>query len=128
MTNHARAEAQFNLGVRYDTGEGVPQDYAEAVRWYRLAADQRHANVQINLGNRYANGEGVPQDYVQAHTWYRPGGGSGTRLSAVQPRAHVPHRSRRPAARCGSGAVVPARSRSGLCPRAGQPRSHVRQR
>ena len=34
------ADAQFNLGVMYDTGEGVPQDDAEAVRWFRLAAEQ----------------------------------------------------------------------------------------
>ena len=32
-------EAQFNLGLRYANGEGVPQDDAEAVRWYRLAVD-----------------------------------------------------------------------------------------
>jgi len=31
--------AQFNLGVMYDDGEGVPQDYAEAIRWYRVAAE-----------------------------------------------------------------------------------------
>ena len=33
------AEAQYNVGFRYSTGEGVPQDDAEAVRWYRLAAE-----------------------------------------------------------------------------------------
>ena len=54
----------------YDDGEGVPQDDAEAVRWYRLAADQGHATAQNNLGIRYSNGRGVPQDYVEAHMWY----------------------------------------------------------
>ena len=34
------AFAQFSLGIMYDNGEGVPQDYAEAVKWYRLAAEQ----------------------------------------------------------------------------------------
>ena len=53
----------------YENGEGVAQDYAEAVRWYRLAAEQGYANAQINLGGMYYNGEGVPQDYVQAHMW-----------------------------------------------------------
>lgn len=33
------ANAQNNLGVMYNAGRGVPQDYAEAVRWYRLAAE-----------------------------------------------------------------------------------------
>jgi len=38
------ASAQSNLGLMYATGQGVPQDYAEAVRWYRRAADQGHAS------------------------------------------------------------------------------------
>ena len=64
------AESQVNLGVMYDTGRGVPQDDAEAVRWYRLAADQGHASAQGNLGVMYGTGDGVPQDYVQAHMWF----------------------------------------------------------
>ena len=40
------ASAQFNLGVIYDQGRGVPQDYAEAIKWYRLAAAQGYAGVQ----------------------------------------------------------------------------------
>ena len=50
-------------------GEGVPQDYAEAVKWYRLAAEQGDAASQFNLGLKYGKGEGVPQDYVEAHKW-----------------------------------------------------------
>ena len=52
-------DAQNNLGVMYANGEGVPEDDAEAVRWYRLAADQGDADAQYNLGVMYANGEGV---------------------------------------------------------------------
>ena len=63
------AQAQYNLGVRYTVGEGVPQDYVEAVAWYRRAAEQGHAAAQFNLGGRYGTGEGVPQDYVEAHMW-----------------------------------------------------------
>jgi TPR repeat protein len=58
------ASAQYNLGVMYANGYGVPQDYAEAVRWYRLAAGQGNAKAQYNLGLMYYNGEGVPQDYA----------------------------------------------------------------
>ena len=61
---------QVNLGLMYVKGWGIPQDDAEAVRWYRLAADQSHADAQYNLGVRYANGEGVPQDDLQAHMWF----------------------------------------------------------
>ena len=62
-------DAQSNLGIMYHNGEGVPQDYQEAVKWYRLAAEQGVASAQGNLGVMYDNGEGVPQDYVQAHKW-----------------------------------------------------------
>ena len=55
----------------YFFGEGVPQDYQEAVKWYRLAAGQGDATAQYNLGLKYANGEGVPQDYQEAVKWYR---------------------------------------------------------
>jgi hypothetical protein len=40
------ADAQFNLGVMYDNGEGVPEDDAEAVKWYRRAAEQGFAEAQ----------------------------------------------------------------------------------
>ena len=63
------ALAQNNLGFMYSKGRGVPQDYAEAVRWYRLAAEQGNADAQNNLGIMYSIGQGVPQDYVTAHMW-----------------------------------------------------------
>jgi TPR repeat protein len=56
----------------YEQGHGVPQDYAEAVKWYRLAAEQGNAEGQIALGNLYVDGSGVPTDYVLApcgSTW-----------------------------------------------------------
>jgi hypothetical protein len=53
----------------YLDGDGVPQNDAEAVRFFRLAADQGYAVAQYNLGVMYANGQGVPQDDVQAHMW-----------------------------------------------------------
>jgi len=53
----------------YANGWGVPQDFAEAVKWYRLAANQGTAKAQAILGAMYADGQGVPQDYVQAHMW-----------------------------------------------------------
>ncbi|MEO2196170.1 MAG: tetratricopeptide repeat protein [bacterium] len=65
------ASAQFSLGFRYNTGQGVPQDYGEAARWYRLAADQGYASAQANLGGMYDNGQGVPEDDAEAVRWYR---------------------------------------------------------
>jgi uncharacterized protein len=54
----------------FDNGQGVPQDYATAVIWYRKAAERGHAAAQNNLGAMYAQGQGVPQDYVTAESWY----------------------------------------------------------
>ena len=69
------------LVIAYFDGEGVEQDYAEAVKWYRLAAEQGDAVAQNNLGYAYRNGAGVEQDYVEAVNWYR--------LAAEQGDAHA---------------------------------------
>ena len=69
LAEQGDAVAQFLLGAMYYRGRGVPQDYAEAVRWYRLAADQGAADAQGNLGIMYALGWGVPQDDDEAHMW-----------------------------------------------------------
>ena len=53
----------------YANGQGVPQDHAEAVKWFREAADQGVAPAQHNLGVMYDNGEGVPQDHAEAVKW-----------------------------------------------------------
>ena len=63
------AAAQYNLGLRYASGEGVPQDDDEAMRWFCLAAEQGYAAAQYNLGVTYATGEGVPQDRVAVYMW-----------------------------------------------------------
>lgn len=44
------AEAQFELGRRYDKADGVPDNDEEAVRWYRLAAEQGLARAETSLG------------------------------------------------------------------------------
>jgi TPR repeat protein len=47
----------------------LAQDHAEAVKWYRRAAEQGNADAQATLGFRYERGQGVPQDYVLADMW-----------------------------------------------------------
>ena len=63
--------AQFNLGTLFDTGKGVPQDYKEAARWYRLAAEQEHPDAAYNLAVLYAGGQGVEKDLKEAARWYQ---------------------------------------------------------
>ena len=62
--------AERHLGDMYEMGWGVPQDYVEAVKWFRRAAEQGNAWAQTDLGLGYAEGQGVPQDYVLAHMWF----------------------------------------------------------
>jgi Sel1 repeat len=64
-----RAQAEF--GRMYSHGQGVPQDYTEAVLWYRKAAEQGDPNGEDGLGFMYYRGQGVPQDYSKAAYWYR---------------------------------------------------------
>jgi len=69
------ADLQLMLGDMYYTGTGgyylLPVDYAEAARWYRLAAEQGLAEAQSGLGHIYSDGEGVPEDDAEAARWYR---------------------------------------------------------
>jgi hypothetical protein len=62
--------AQFTLAWKFETGEGVPQNYDEAINWYRKAADQGDASAQFNLGFIYRTGEGVPTNDVEAVKWW----------------------------------------------------------
>jgi len=67
----AAALAQFNLGAKYDNGDGVLKDSAEAVKWYRKAAEQGDAGAQGNLAAMNADGDGVTQDNNEATKWFR---------------------------------------------------------
>ena len=65
------AHSEFELAHRYYNGEGVVKDPAEALKWYRKAADQNIAEAQFNLGLSYCNGDGVVKNYVEAVKWFR---------------------------------------------------------
>ena len=71
LADKGEVDAQYNLGVMYDKGQGVTRDYAVAVSWFRKAADQGFAAAQLSLGVLYENGLGVPQDFTTAVSWYR---------------------------------------------------------
>ena len=65
------APAQCALGNCYYYGRGVEKDYAEAVKWYRKAAEQGLAEAQYELGLCYRDGEGVEKNYAETVKWYR---------------------------------------------------------
>jgi TPR repeat protein len=64
-------DAQFNLGIMYNFGRGVSQEYKIAAKWYRKAAEQGDARAQFNLGMMYRKGEGVSKDFKEAVKWCR---------------------------------------------------------
>ena len=61
---------QYFLGLCYAFGYNLKQNYNDAFRWYRLAAEQGYANAQNQLGDCYDTGEGVAEDKQQAAKWY----------------------------------------------------------
>ena len=63
-------EEQYRRGSDHANGRGVPLDYAEAVKSYRIAAELGHADAQHYLGFHYFAGRGVPKDYVEAYKWF----------------------------------------------------------
>ncbi len=65
------SDAQVMVALAYQHGIHVPQDPAEALRWYRTAAEKANPSAQHLLGRMYLSGEGVEQDPAQARDWFR---------------------------------------------------------
>jgi TPR repeat protein len=65
------ATAQVQLGVIYLTGDGVPKDDVEAVKWLRKAAEQDSPLAERYLGEMYYKGRGVAADNEEAAKWLR---------------------------------------------------------
>jgi hypothetical protein len=61
--------AQYALGMRYATGEGVKQNYVEALAWFRQAAEQGDVRAQAKLAAWYSAGRGAQRDYSKAYYW-----------------------------------------------------------
>src|SRR5260370_19761902 len=66
LAEQGSPEAQFNLGLLYADGQGVPQDYSEAITWFQRSAAQDYAKAQLKLGALYRTGKGLKHDHVQA--------------------------------------------------------------
>ena len=63
------ARALGRLGFRYESGFGVPQNYAAAADLYLRAAEQGDAFAQCRLGLSYDKGHGVPTDLILSYKW-----------------------------------------------------------
>src|SRR3954471_16767124 len=69
----AASEEKVSADEAFKRGEKAyeEQNFTEALRWYRVAADQGLAQGQVHVGNLYADGEGIKQDYAEALSWFR---------------------------------------------------------
>ena len=65
------AMAQYNLGLAYEQGRGVPVDERQAFKYYLQAAEQGLAAAQFNAGNMYAAGRGIGRDLFEANLWFK---------------------------------------------------------
>lgn len=70
LAEQGDAYAQLHMAYMYQHGKGLPQDEAEAFKWYRKAADQGMPAGQNSLGVMHAEGKVVPQDYLAAYIWF----------------------------------------------------------
>ena len=73
--------AQFEIGAIYTEGRAVPQDNAEAAKWYERAAAQGFVPAQYRIGNLYEAGQGVDKDFEVAKLWYQRGAEAGNRMA-----------------------------------------------
>lgn len=71
LAEQGQAKEQQLLGLMYFYGQGVAQDYAQALVWFRKAAEQGYAAAQNSLGVAYRSGGGVTKDDAQAVMWFR---------------------------------------------------------
>lgn len=71
LAREGNSSAQTAIGEMYLRGYGVSKNYNEAVKWFRLAADQGDPFAQYNLGLMYQHGTGVNKDYQEARKWFQ---------------------------------------------------------
>lgn len=63
--------ADFAKGAQFERGSGVTLDYAQALTWYRKAAEAGYPPAEFAVGQMTAAGHGVPRDEKAANDWFR---------------------------------------------------------
>ena len=83
------AEAQWQLGLRYENGDGVKKNNMKAVSQYKKAAEQKHRKACGRLADLYEKGSFVKKDTVLAAKYRAWSQGDNGELAAVQARTTV---------------------------------------
>ena len=81
LANQGDANAQYSIGLIYSLGQGVPQDYYKASKWFEKSALKGNSNAQALFGDMYYTGIVFPQNYVLAKEWFE--------RSAIQENAYA---------------------------------------
>jgi TPR repeat protein len=84
LAERGGARAQHYLGTMYGGGDGVRQDYREAIRWHLMSAEQGDADSQSHLGFLYENGLGAARDEQLAAQWYAKAADQGDAYSQAR--------------------------------------------
>jgi len=84
--DHGDVTSMRNLGITYNYGYGVPQDYAKAREWYEKAADKGDELAMGRLGLLYQDGQGVPQDSTKAREWFEKAADKGDPIAMLRLR------------------------------------------
>jgi len=71
LAKKGNPDAQRNLGIMYQYGEGAKIDLKKAVDWYTKAANQGESSSQATLGDMYLNGVGIKKDVAKALDLFR---------------------------------------------------------
>ena len=93
LADQGDPSVEYALGARYAFGDGVEQNYSEAVRWFFRAAEQGHVISQATLGAYYMAGRGVSVDLSKAYFWAyvaRAGGDAGSKLRVEMLSSQIP--------------------------------------
>lgn len=69
--------AEYAMGLRFADGDGAPQDYAVAMKWFEKAAESGNPEAQLKLVFGYIQGIGLPRDEHQAVMWLKHAANNG---------------------------------------------------
>ena len=71
LAEEGNADAQFEVALAYEYGNGVTANPRIAFEWMWMAAHNNNLSGMNNLGSYYSNGIGVEQNDVEAFKWYK---------------------------------------------------------